>query len=191
MAWELSFGSITWPMRSPSIEARKGWREWPLGKGLRRRDTVDAHEERDRGGADSIRVAQRSADDAQSSGSSNDLVLRGEKILTSDGLISVSAAGIPVRGGPDTRLGRDTDSRPLAKIKDAHGDRRWSELGVHVIGEQATEIVHIGLMAMLSESGAEWFNQARFNYPSLGDLYEAATNQAMLHVAGQHATEAS
>ena len=32
-------------------------------------------------------------------------------------------------------------------------------LGVHVVGEQATELVHIGLMALLSGAGAELFNR--------------------------------
>ena len=45
-------------------------------------------------------------------------------------------------------------------------------LGVHAIGEQATELVHIGLVAMLAGAGADLFNQACFNYPTLGDLYK-------------------
>lgn len=53
-------------------------------------------------------------------------------------------------------------------------------LGVHVIGEQASELVHIGLMAMLTGSGVELFNQACFNYPTLGDLYEDAAYDAMI-----------
>ncbi len=52
-------------------------------------------------------------------------------------------------------------------------------LGVHVIGEQATEIVHIGLIAMLAEQGADLFNRACFNYPTLGDLYKYATYDAL------------
>ena len=48
-------------------------------------------------------------------------------------------------------------------------------LGVHVIGEQATELVHIGLIAMLAGAGADLFNRACFNYPTLGDLYKYAT----------------
>ncbi len=52
-------------------------------------------------------------------------------------------------------------------------------LGVHVIGEQATEVVHIGLMAMLTGSGAELFDRACFNYPTLGDLYKDATYDAL------------
>jgi hypothetical protein len=45
-------------------------------------------------------------------------------------------------------------------------------LGAHVVGEQATEVVHIALIARLTESGADLFNRARFNYPTLGDLYK-------------------
>lgn len=52
-------------------------------------------------------------------------------------------------------------------------------LGVHVIGEQATELVHVGLVAMLAEAGAELFNRACFNYPTLGDLYKYATYHAL------------
>src|SRR5262245_20556846 len=53
-------------------------------------------------------------------------------------------------------------------------------LGVHAVGEQATELVHIGLMALLAEGDAEMFNRACFNYPTLGDLYKYATYDVML-----------
>jgi len=53
-------------------------------------------------------------------------------------------------------------------------------LGVHVVGEQATELVHIGLMAMLAGVGASVFNRVCFNYPTLGDLYKYATYEALL-----------
>ena len=53
-------------------------------------------------------------------------------------------------------------------------------LGVHAIGEHATELVHIGLMAMLVEGGADLFNRACFNYPTLGDLYKMATYKALI-----------
>ena len=52
-------------------------------------------------------------------------------------------------------------------------------LGVHVLGEQATEVIHIGLMALLAGAGAEVFNQACFNFPTLGDLYKYATYDAL------------
>jgi len=60
------------------------------------------------------------------------------------------------------------------------GDMRL--LGIHVVGEQATEIIHIGLVALLAEAGADLFNRACFNYPTLGDLYKYATYDAL----GEH-----
>ena len=57
-------------------------------------------------------------------------------------------------------------------------------LGVHIMGEQATEIVHVGLMAMLSDCTADVFIEACFNAPTLGSLYKNATIDAMLRAAG-------
>lgn len=53
-------------------------------------------------------------------------------------------------------------------------------LGVHIVGEQATEVIHIGLMAMLTNATTELFNRACFNFPTLGDLYKYATYDALL-----------
>lgn len=53
-------------------------------------------------------------------------------------------------------------------------------LGVHVVGEQATELVHVGMMAMLGDGTIDTFNRACFNYPSLGDLYKYAAYEALL-----------
>lgn len=53
-------------------------------------------------------------------------------------------------------------------------------LGVHVMGEQATEVVHLGLLAMTMNATADLFHQVCFNYPTLGDLYKYATHDAML-----------
>jgi NAD(P) transhydrogenase len=57
-------------------------------------------------------------------------------------------------------------------------------LGVHVLGEQATELVHIGLMGMLTNSTAELFSRACFNFPTLGDLYQDAAEDALRQRAG-------
>src|SRR5205823_3996436 len=40
-------------------------------------------------------------------------------------------------------------------------------IGVHAIGEQAGELVHTGLCAMLMEATADLFIQTCFNYPTL------------------------
>jgi NAD(P) transhydrogenase len=53
-------------------------------------------------------------------------------------------------------------------------------LGVHVIGEQASELIHIGLIVMMTGGGAEAFLATCFNYPTLGDLYKLAAHDAIL-----------
>jgi NAD(P) transhydrogenase len=57
-------------------------------------------------------------------------------------------------------------------------------LGVHVVGEHATELIHIGLVAMLAGVGANLFNRVCFNYPTLGELYKLATYEALIKRAG-------
>jgi NAD(P) transhydrogenase len=52
-------------------------------------------------------------------------------------------------------------------------------LGVHVIGEQATELIHVGLTALLLNQKADLFIQTCFNYPTLTELYKYATYDAM------------
>ena len=56
-------------------------------------------------------------------------------------------------------------------------------LGVHAIGEQATELVHIGMMAMLTNSTAAVFEEACFNVPTLGELYKMASLDALSRVS--------
>jgi NAD(P) transhydrogenase len=52
-------------------------------------------------------------------------------------------------------------------------------LGVHIIGELATEIVHVGLIAMLTESNVDLFLEACFNIPTLAGLYKSAAIDAV------------
>ena len=52
-------------------------------------------------------------------------------------------------------------------------------LGVHVIGELATEVVHIGLTALMARETADLFVQTCYNYPTLGELYKYATYDAL------------
>ena len=47
-------------------------------------------------------------------------------------------------------------------------------LGVHIIGQRATEIIHIG-QAVLAHSGSiEYFRDTVFNYPTLAEAYKVA-----------------
>jgi len=52
-------------------------------------------------------------------------------------------------------------------------------LGVHAIGEQATELVHVGLIALQTGATADLFIETCFNYPTLGELYKYATYDAL------------
>jgi NAD(P) transhydrogenase len=52
-------------------------------------------------------------------------------------------------------------------------------VGVHVLGEGATEMVHIGLAAMLQGATAELFIRMCFNYPTLSETYKYATYDAL------------
>jgi len=47
-------------------------------------------------------------------------------------------------------------------------------LGVHIIGESAAELVHVGLMVMQAGGAIDTFIHAVFNYPTLGDAYKYA-----------------
>jgi len=53
-------------------------------------------------------------------------------------------------------------------------------LGVHVMGEHATELVHIGLMVMLAGGGADLFERGCFNVPTLSQLYKDAAYRARI-----------
>ena len=70
------------------------------------------------------------------------------------------------------------DEHGFLKLIFQKSNLNW--LGVHAVGEQATELVHIGMMAMLFDADVEIFNRACFNYPTLGDLYKHATYDALL-----------
>ena len=47
-------------------------------------------------------------------------------------------------------------------------------LGVHVIGESATEIVHIGQTVMGFGGTIDYFRDTVFNYPTMAECYKVA-----------------
>ena len=69
------------------------------------------------------------------------------------------------------------DENGFLKLLFRRGDGRL--LGAHALGENATELIHIGLMALLTDSDWTVFNRACFNYPTLGDLYKDAMHRAL------------
>jgi NAD(P) transhydrogenase len=52
-------------------------------------------------------------------------------------------------------------------------------LGVHIIGEIASEIIHIGVSALVMSANSNLFIDTCYNYPTLGELYKYATYDAM------------
>jgi NAD(P) transhydrogenase len=56
-------------------------------------------------------------------------------------------------------------------------------LGVHIVGENASELVHTGMMAMQFGGTIEAFIDSVFNYPTLGDAYKYAAYDGLGNVA--------
>ena len=57
-------------------------------------------------------------------------------------------------------------------------------LGVHVFGEAATELIHIG-QAVLSYGGRiDYFIHTVFNYPTLAECYKTAAFDGVNRLAG-------
>ncbi|MFK5985638.1 MAG: Si-specific NAD(P)(+) transhydrogenase [Pseudomonadota bacterium] len=51
-------------------------------------------------------------------------------------------------------------------------------LGVHIIGEGATELIHIGQAALVLNGGLDYFMENVFNYPTLAEAYKMAALDA-------------
>ncbi len=79
------------------------------------------------------------------------------------------------------RIIGDTDG--FLKLLFRRSDMRL--LGVHAMGEQATELVHVGMIALMTGASADLFDEACFNIPTLGALYKVAAFEASL---AAHAT---
>src|SRR5208337_5179649 len=47
-------------------------------------------------------------------------------------------------------------------------------LGVHIIGENASELVHIGQAVMILKGTVNYFVDTVFNYPTLAECYKMA-----------------
>jgi NAD(P) transhydrogenase len=47
-------------------------------------------------------------------------------------------------------------------------------LGVHALGQRATEIIHIGQAVLFYGGSVEYFRDVVFNYPTLAEAYKVA-----------------
>ena len=59
--------------------------------------------------------------------------------------------------------------------------------GVHIIGENAAELVHIGQAVMALGGTIEYFVDAVMNYPTLSELYKIAAHNGLNRLAGEAA----
>jgi NAD(P) transhydrogenase len=60
-------------------------------------------------------------------------------------------------------------------------------LGVHMIGEQATEVIHVGLTALMRGEGIDLFIETCYNYPTLTEMYKYAAYDALGNLARRRA----
>jgi len=52
-------------------------------------------------------------------------------------------------------------------------------LGIHIVGENASDLLHIGTMVMQLNGTIDTFVSTVFNYPTLGDLYKSAAEDGL------------
>lgn len=74
------------------------------------------------------------------------------------------------------------NERGMLKLVFAKADKRL--LGVHVIGDNASEIVHIGMMTMHFAGTIDAFIGSVFNYPTLSDVYKYAAYDGLGNLSG-------
>ena len=70
------------------------------------------------------------------------------------------------------------DDRGLLKMVIERGSERI--IGCSVVGEDATELVHLAQFAISTGQRLAWFEQACFNYPSLTGLFREAADDARM-----------
>lgn len=79
------------------------------------------------------------------------------------------------------------DSSGMLKLIFRKSDRRL--LGVQIIGESATELIHLGMMALESEMSLDVFIEFVFNYPTLSEMYKYAAYDGLGNLAGHKVRE--
>jgi NAD(P) transhydrogenase len=79
------------------------------------------------------------------------------------------------------------DTAGMLKLIFSPHDRKL--LGVSIIGENATELVHIGMMVLDHELAIDEFIQQVFNYPTLSELYKYAAYDGLGNLSGHKLRE--
>jgi NAD(P) transhydrogenase len=79
------------------------------------------------------------------------------------------------------------DTAGLLKLVFAPGDKKL--LGVSIIGESATELIHIGMMVLDNGLTINEFIEQVFNYPTLSEMYKYAAYDGLGNLAGHKLRE--
>jgi len=79
------------------------------------------------------------------------------------------------------------DTSGMLKLIFARADKKL--LGVSIIGENATELIHIGMMALDHNLTIDEFIEQVFNYPTLSETYKYAAYEGLGNLAGHKVRE--
>jgi NAD(P) transhydrogenase len=79
------------------------------------------------------------------------------------------------------------DSSGLLKLVFRRSDRQL--LGVHIIGESATELIHLGVMVLETGGSLDRFIDFVFNFPTLSEMYKYAAYDGLGNLAGHKLRE--
>jgi NAD(P) transhydrogenase len=79
------------------------------------------------------------------------------------------------------------DTAGMLKLIFARADRKL--LGISIIGESATELIHIGMMVLDKSLTIDEFIEQVFNYPTLSEMYKYAAYDGLGNLAGHKLRE--
>jgi len=79
------------------------------------------------------------------------------------------------------------DTAGMLKLIFARADKKL--LGVSIVGESATELIHIGMMVLDHNGTIDEFIEQVFNYPTLSETYKYAAYEGLGNLAGHKLRE--
>jgi NAD(P) transhydrogenase len=79
------------------------------------------------------------------------------------------------------------DTAGMLKLIFARVDKKL--LGIAIIGESATELIHIGMMVLDHDGTIDEFIEQVFNYPTLSETYKYAAYEGLGNLAGHKVRE--
>jgi NAD(P) transhydrogenase len=74
------------------------------------------------------------------------------------------------------------DTAGMIKLIFARADKKL--LGVSIIGESATELIHIGMLVLDNHRTIDEFIEQVFNYPTLSESYKYAAYDGLGNLSG-------